>query len=319
MASGTSHTDTRENALLRLFLEWPPERGPAEEHIDEILHQFEAQQAGYDGDQGQMLKVVAGKGLQKLVRVLVEDVVGALNQERGLALRCTSADELSKLNSSPSLDLVKRNLLIDYGPYGMHLPDADVVLYHAETLAVVCIVSCKTSLRDRLKQTAYWKLKLQQNPHTHHIRVCLMTPDKDRTLVENRYPPRKNYAIASADLDATYLLRPSFDATAMIKPFTDFASDVSDWMSGPVGGGGGGGGVSGCAAEQACGVGRGSVPGGAGWAAGDPQVAACRRRRSRGSIPRGGANAAQARRARSAVGARFAAGAGQGRRRGDRR
>ena len=242
MASGTSHTDTRENALLRLFLEWPPERGPAESHIDEIIQRFEEEQASAKGDQGQFKKVVSGTGLQKLVRFLVEDAVGKLNRDRGFTLRCTSDTELKRRDPPTHLDRVKRNLLVDYGPYGMHLPDADVVVYHAETFAVVCIVSCKTSLRDRLKQTAYWKLKLLQNPFTSHVRVCLMTPDKDGDLIANRHPPKKNYAIVSADLDATYLLRPSFDATAMIKPFTDFASDVSDWMSGPVGGGGGGGG-----------------------------------------------------------------------------
>ena len=240
MVTTRATPDTRENALLRLFLEWPAEDGKPEEHIEEILQQFERQQATRGGDEGQSMKAVGGHGLQKLVRVLVEDAVNALNREHGLSLRCTSDAELKRRNPPANLDRVKRNLLIDYGPYGMHLPDADVVVYHAETFAVICIVSCKTSLRDRLKQTAYWKLKLQQNPFTNHVRVCLMTPDKDSELSENRHPHRKNYAIASTDLDATYLLRPSFEATAMIKPFTDFASDVSDWMSGPLGGGGGG-------------------------------------------------------------------------------
>jgi type II restriction enzyme len=37
-------------------------------------------------------------------------------------------EKLTSNQLSPLLDRVKRNLLVDYGEYGMHLPDVDLVI-----------------------------------------------------------------------------------------------------------------------------------------------------------------------------------------------
>ncbi len=214
---------------MQHFLEWSD--GDPLDHIDEILLQFESEHGGNE----QAKKAVTGSALQKLVKVLVEDGVNTLNEQYDVNLGCTSDTVLKRANLPSNLQLVKRNLLVDYGEYGCHLPDADVVVYRRENNAVLCIVSCKKSLRDRLKQTAYWKLKLQQSPITTHVRVCLVTPDPDRELVQPHQPPRKNYAIANVDLDAAYLLRSDVASHGIVKHFSSFENDLRIWS----GGGGG--------------------------------------------------------------------------------
>ncbi len=231
MAILNSSAAIRENSLLHLFLEWGD--GDPEDHIDEIVRQFEQAQAA---NNEQAAKAVGGNALQKLVQFMVEDGVKSLNSQFDLELACTSDKELKRRNPGGDLDRVKRNLLVDYGEYGYHLPDADIVVYRRENLAVVCIVSCKKSLRDRLKQTAYWKLKLQQSPITTHVRVCLVTPDSDGELVQPHSPPRKNYGITQVDLDGAYILRSDVEPTGAIKHFSSFENDLHTWL---MGGGGG--------------------------------------------------------------------------------
>ena len=224
----------RENSLLGLFLNSEFDR--PEDHIDEIFQRFESQQQQAllkrGGDLGQRSKAAMGRGLQRLVQVLVEDQVTALNRGGGLDLRCTTDQALRRKNPDQPLDRVKRNLLVDYGDYGCHLPDADVVVYRAENLAVVCVVSVKASLRDRMKQTAYWKLKLQQSPITTHVRMCLITLDKDGDLINEQPPHKKNYAIANTDLDATYVLRRDLTPHDRIKHFSSFEDDLKLWGGG---------------------------------------------------------------------------------------
>ncbi len=231
MAIKETQALANENSILQLFLDW--EDGDPADHIKEIVAEFEKQQA----KNGDAAKALGGGALQKLVRFMVEDEVKKLNARNGLALSCTSDQDLKRKNPETPLARVKRNLLVDYGEYGCHLPDADIVVYREENCAIVCIISCKTSLRDRLKQTAYWKLKLQESSLTRHIPMCLVTLDKDGDLLSGVPPYRKNYAIANIDLDAAYVLSSRLTPHDKIKHFSSFESDLRSWL----GGGGGGG------------------------------------------------------------------------------
>lgn len=66
----------------------------------------------------------------------------------------------------------------------MLLPDTDMVIancniedpWRSEGLA---IVSCKTSLRERIAQACYWKLKLLSSDTTKNVKVFLTTTDND--------------------------------------------------------------------------------------------------------------------------------------------
>ena len=80
-------------------------------------------------------------------------------------------DKLIKSTKSLSkeLSLVRNNTLIHYNEYSF-LPDGDLILYtynsDSEKVDVLCIISFKTSFRERFTETPYWKLKLLQNPVT---------------------------------------------------------------------------------------------------------------------------------------------------------
>jgi type II restriction enzyme len=58
-------------------------------------------------------------------------------------------------NLSKELSLVKRNLTVDYGEFGSHLPDVDLVIYNPKTSKVIAVLSSKVTLRERIAQTGY--------------------------------------------------------------------------------------------------------------------------------------------------------------------
>ena len=64
-------------------------------------------------------------------------------------------------NLSKGIKSIKRNL-IDYGEFGLHLPDVDIIIYDPQTYKVIAAISSKVTLRERIAQTGYWKLKLLQ-------------------------------------------------------------------------------------------------------------------------------------------------------------
>lgn len=68
-------------------------------------------------------------------------------------------------------------------------PDADILIVEKDSGNVRVIVSCKTSLRERLTETAFWKRELERNPLTKEVKLVFVTTDKDNELRgdTNRY------------------------------------------------------------------------------------------------------------------------------------
>ena len=64
------------------------------------------------------------------------------------------------------------------------------------------------TLRERIAQTAFWKLKLNNNPVTSNIRTFFVTPDEDGTLDVGK--SNKSKAIVVNDIDAVYVLKQGF-------------------------------------------------------------------------------------------------------------
>ena len=81
-------------------------------------------------DHEQSWKAFKGKNLEKLLVNIISDEVEAFGLKivGGNALERTKSENLSK-----ELSQVKRNLLIDYGEFGSHLPDVDIVIYEPKT------------------------------------------------------------------------------------------------------------------------------------------------------------------------------------------
>jgi len=68
-------------------------------------------------------------------------------------------------------------------------PDADIVIIDSISNEVKAIISCKTSLRERLAETAFWKRELERFEETRDVKIIFITTDKDDELrIEtNRY------------------------------------------------------------------------------------------------------------------------------------
>jgi len=165
-------------------------------HISELLKQAKEihkkdwlKHPTPNGDHEQSWRAFKGKNLEKLVQFIITEEV------EKLGLKVVNGNRLERSrNLSIGLSQVKRNLAIDYGEFGLHLPDVDIIIYHPQTYKVLAAISSKVTLRERIAQTGYWKLKLLGDEATKHIKVYFITPDEDRTLTYKK-PAKKGRAI----------------------------------------------------------------------------------------------------------------------------
>ena len=156
-------------------------------------------------DHEQSWRAFKGKNLEKLVEHIVKDEVEAL----GLGIVNGNKLERTKAGILPLiLNKVWQNLqikcVVDGSSIG-HLPDVDLVIYHPNTAAVLAVLSVKVTLRERIAQTGYWKIKLSQFNATEDIRVFLVTPDEDGTLTD-KVPLNKGRAIVEVDTHGAYVM-----------------------------------------------------------------------------------------------------------------
>ena len=197
-----------------------------EQHKKDFLEGKVAKKAVAEGrqpDHEQSWRAFKGKNLEKLIVYIIEEEVESLGLKviEGSKLERTNGANLSK-----ELSLVKRNLLIDYGEFGSHLPDVDIIIYKPETSKVVTVISSKVTLRERIAQTGYWKIKLASDKATEHIKVYFVTPDEDGTLTIKK-PTKKGRAIVEIDTDGSYVLSETeIEESSKVKMFDKFIDDL---------------------------------------------------------------------------------------------
>src|SRR3989338_9161851 len=217
--------------LARLYEEKKNKHGiDTYKHISELLEEAKilhkkdwSKNPTANGDHEQSWRAFKGKNLEKLIVHIIADEVKALrlNIVDGNTLERTKAENLSK-----ELSQVKRNLLIDYGEFGSHLPDVDIIIYEPETSKVITVLSSKVTLRERIAQTGYWKIKLSSDKATKHIKVYFVTPDEDGTLTIKK-TTKKGRAIVEIDTDGSYVLSETkIDESNKVKMFDKFIEDL---------------------------------------------------------------------------------------------
>lgn len=174
-------------------------------------------------DHEQSWRAFKGKNLEKLVIHIIKDEV------ESLGLKIVEGNTLERTNSKNlpmELSRVKRNLLIDYGEFGSHLPDVDIIIYKPTTYKIIAVISSKVTLRERIAQTGYWKIKLSQDEVTKHIKVFFVTPDEDKTL-SIRKPAKKGRAIVEVDTDGSYVMsEEDIEESNKVKKFDKFLLDL---------------------------------------------------------------------------------------------
>ncbi len=162
---------------------------------------------------------IKGNCFQEILQYIITETVTPLG------LRVVKDDDLKVQDLTKQLDAVKRNVLIDYGKFGMQFPDADIIIYNPKKNHVIAVISCKTSLRERIAQTCYWKFKFLEREYTEHIKMYLVTPDSDNTL-KRLERPNKGRVMAETDLDGTYVLtKENLQESENVKLFEHFIED----------------------------------------------------------------------------------------------
>lgn len=179
-------------------------------------------------DHEQSWRAFKGKNLEKLIVYIIESEV------ENLGLKIIDGNKLERTkeeNLSIELSKVKRNLLIDFGEFGYHLPDVDIIIYKPTNFEVVAVLSSKVTLRERIAQSGYWKLKMSSQQLTKHIKVYFVTPDEDGTL-SSKEPSKKGRAIVEIDLDGSYVLSEAeIEESNKVKRFDKFIEDLKHLLN----------------------------------------------------------------------------------------
>ena len=194
-------------------------------HISNVLKEAKEQhRKDFTGqDHEQSWRAFKGKNLEKIIEYIIADEVEALGLQ---VINGNSLERTNGANLSKELSLVKRNLIVDYGEFGSHLPDVDLVIYDPKTSEIVAVLSSKVTLRERIAQTGYWKIKLASDEATKHIKVYFVTPDEDGTLMIKK-PAKKGRAIVEVDTDGSYVLSEAdIEESSKVKMFDKFIDDL---------------------------------------------------------------------------------------------
>ena len=214
------------NDLIKIYDTKKSQYGvEAYRHISNVLREAK-EQHGKDftgDDHEQSWRAFKGKNLEKLIEYIITDEVHALSLQvvNGNTLERTNGSNLSK-----ELSELKRNLTVDYGEFGLHLPDVDLIIFDPKTSKVVAVLSSKVTLRERIAQTGYWKMKLASDKATKHIKVYFVTPDEDGTLTMKK-PTKKGRAIVEVDTDGSYVLsETNIEESDKVKMFDKFIDDL---------------------------------------------------------------------------------------------
>ena len=169
-----------------------------------------------NGDARQSWIKFKGEAFEKLLQYIITDSI------EEIGLKVVNGNELGKAE----LKAIKDNVTINYGEFEPLLPDADIIIYNPENSEVIAILSSKTSLRERITHTGYWKFKLLESQRTEHIRLYLITLDRDKNLTRKERP-NKRRVIAETDLDGTYVLTAeALEESDKVKLFEHFIDDL---------------------------------------------------------------------------------------------
>ena len=206
-------------------------------HISELLNEAkEVHRSDFlknptpQGDHEQSWRAFKGKNLEKLIAYIIKDEIESLGLKlvEGNTLERARSENLSR-----ELSMVKKHLSVDYGEFGQHLPDVDIIVYEPETFKVIAVISSKVTLRERIAQTGYWKIKLSRDKATEHIRAYFITPDEDGTLTVKTPTTKKGRAIVEVDTDGSYVMsETTVEESDKVKMFDKFIEDLRRLVSG---------------------------------------------------------------------------------------
>ena len=174
-------------------------------------------------DHEQSWKGFKGHALEKLIdHILKEKIIE-------MKLRLVTGKKFERTypeNLSLELQKVKKNLSIDFGKFGFHIPDVDLVIYNPVNVEVIAVLSSKSTLRERIAQSGYWNFKIKNYSLTKHIKVFFVSPDEDGNFSEDKNM-NKSRAIVEKDLDGAYIMtEKTVKESEKVKTFDKFVDDL---------------------------------------------------------------------------------------------
>jgi len=217
--------------LIKIYEAKKAQYGPeAYRHISNVLMEAKEQhKKDFQGvDHEQSWKGFKGNALEGLILYIINDEITIMGLKivKGKKFERTKPENLST-----ELKYVKKNLSIDFGKFGFHTPDVDLVIYDPKTYEVIAVLSSKVTLRERITQTAYWNLKMKNYELTNHIKVYFVTPDEDGTLIIAN-PAKKGRVIVEVDTDGGYVLsEKKIEQSDKVKTFDKFIDDLKSLLS----------------------------------------------------------------------------------------
>jgi len=135
-------------------------------------------------------------------------------------------------------EIIMRKLVVKYGAF-LLLPDIDSVIVWLDSTyqwesKILAIISCKTSLRERIAQSCYWKLKLVSSDVQKGIRIFLATADNDNDFslkddVKRFDGKSRDRIISEYELDGVYILKEDFKVdweSTKVKRFDRIFNDI---------------------------------------------------------------------------------------------
>jgi len=204
-------TDVKQN-VENLILEIESGRIPPEQAWDEIKKLKELYIQQYSE---QSWHVYIGNKFQNVIYSIIKGYFARLRSQKP-EFKSLNVFTESEIKGN---EIIERKLAVKYGQY-LLLPDTDMAIVDYNFIEpwkseVLAIISCKTSLRERIAQACYWKLKLLSSDITKNVRVFLATTDNDedffikskRRQFEGKH---RNRIIAEYELDGIYILREDF-------------------------------------------------------------------------------------------------------------
>lgn len=190
--------------------------------FDEIKKVYKKKAAQMGKDANQSWNSWSGKNLEKLITHILKDYIISIEQR----VNITNDDDLRKTRLEYELDQVRRNVEIFYKKYSI-LPDADIIIYEKSSCNVIAILSCKASLRERVAQAAYWKVKLLGSKVTEGILYYLVSTDNDGNFVKVGEDIERNRIIVEeGEIDGAYIFRDDVPESEKVKHFHKIFDDL---------------------------------------------------------------------------------------------
>ena len=189
--------------------------------FDEIKEKYKKEKREEGKDANQSWNSWSGKALQELIKFIVNDFISSLKFPIGI----TDDVSLRKKKLPAELDKVRRNIEIFYDSYSI-IPDADIIIYDKSSYRIIAVLSCKASMRERVAQSAYWKLKFQYNDTTKDILYYLLSPDNDGDFVHvGEKISRDRIIVEYGEIDKAYIFR-DIPESDKVKNFSKIFNDL---------------------------------------------------------------------------------------------